>query len=535
MKIRMWPIALILLLILPIARAEETALDKADSLAGQKKYDEALTLLREYDKTHPDDIEVHDRIQRILKRQDKQQDALAEYKKRLEQNPSAFNGYLYARLLESPVERETSFKEIISKDPKFAWGYVGLATAMLDQDRLQDGIDAANEGIKSVADTAELYYIKARIYRRMQDYPAAAAAGSEYNKLKPNDDTRDLAYFYEWLEVTNCKKPEEKVKLADAWIEKYRKDLEKGEGLDGAVRLAEVSFIYAQQDQQPARVRKFAELGLKILASEKPAASGEDRDYYFRTQGALLALQAWAEAKVGGSSRVPSLLKEAQKAGPGSEMYYFSALTQKAMHQNSDALKNALKAASYPPVFPGSKELAESLWKETGANDEAFQQALHGQREQFAADRKKRILSQAVAEKFKPFEAAAPDGKIFSDKDLPGKVTLINFWAVWCPPCREELPHWNEFVAKHAGDENIRMLAVGDEPWETIQNYMANHNYTFPVYRDEKYWDQFSVDGIPTLLVIDPKGTIRFRNAGFEEGMEYEETILWQVAAARGK
>jgi thiol-disulfide isomerase/thioredoxin len=125
-------------------------------------------------------------------------------------------------------------------------------------------------------------------------------------------------------------------------------------------------------------------------------------------------------------------------------------------------------------------------------------------------------------------------GVRLTEKDLAGKITLINFWAVWCPPCREELPHWNAFVKKHASPE-LQLLAVGDEPWETMQNYMKNNGVSFPVFRNEKYWEQFSVNGIPTLLILDRNGTIRFRNEGFEEGMEYEETLLWQIEAVNAR
>ncbi len=63
---------------------------------------------------------------------------------------------------------------------------------------------------------------------------------------------------------------------------------------------------------------------------------------------------------------------------------------------------------------------------------------------------------------------------------------------------------------------------------------MKNQNFNFAVYRNEDYWEQFDVSGIPTLLVIDASGKIRFRNVGFEEGMEYEETLEWQIEAAKG-
>lgn len=522
--------AILTLTLISMVRAEESALQKADQLAGAKKYEEALAVLHDYEKSHPTEIEVHDRIQRLLKRQNKQQEALAEYKDRYEKDPSALNGYLYVRLLESPVERENRYKEIIAKNPGFVWGHVGLATALMDQDHLQDGIDAADQGLKQVSEPAELHYIKARIYRRMQDYPAMASEAREYYRLHPDDESREVAFFYGWLEVSHSK-PEDQLKLADAWVSTYRKDLEDGAGLDGAAQLAEASYLYAEKDQQPARVRKFAELGLKALAAEKPPARGEDRDYYMRIKGSLLSLNAWAEARSGSSSRAESLLKAAAKTGFASETFYFSARTQVLLHKEQDALRNALRAATYPPVYKGSKDLAESLWKTHGGGN--FEQALHDQREYFAPERKKRVLSQQVAEKFKPFQIADAQGQIISDKDLTGKVILINFWAVWCPPCREELPHWNEFVAKHASDQRILMFAVGDEPWETIHNYMKNHSYSFPVFRDEKYWEQFDVSGIPTLLIIDPKGTIRFRNSGFEEGMEYEETLLWQINAAK--
>src|SRR5262245_48251826 len=98
-------IVLILCIAMPLL-AQETELDKADQLTGKKKYDEALNVLREYDKAHPGDMEAHDRIQRIFKLQAKQDQAVAEYKQRYENDPSAINGYLYARIIVSPVERE---------------------------------------------------------------------------------------------------------------------------------------------------------------------------------------------------------------------------------------------------------------------------------------------------------------------------------------------------------------------------------------------------------------------------------------------
>lgn len=527
-----FPAAIIFILFIgAFLNAQDTPLDKADLLTAKHKYEEALSILRDYEKSHPTDIEAHDRIRRIFTKQGKLNDLIAEYKDRFEQTPTPWNGYLYARLVPSPVERESLFNQIISKNPSFAEGHAGLATALMDQDRLQDAIDAADKGLQLAAERVELNYIKARIFRRMENYPKAAAEAREYLKLNSGESARNFAYEYEWMEVSHARNPDEQVRLADAWLEKYREDLQKDDGLDGTSRAAEICFLYAGNDHQPSRVLKLAGERSKMLANEKPPTDAEDRENFMRIKGSILALQAWAEAKIGSRDRAASFLKEAQKTGPASETFYFSALTQQELNRYHDALKNAVRAAAYPPVYKGAKELAEKLWTQYSQGD--FEKALHDQREYFAPQRKKRILAQQVSENVPSFQFTNAEGKTLTKKELPGKVTLINFWAVWCPPCREELPHWSQFVTAQASNTSVQLVAVGDEPWETIQNYMKNHEYSFPVYQDQKYWDEFSVSGIPTLLVIDPKGVIRFRNSGFEEGMEYEETLRWQIEAVQ--
>ena len=49
-------------------------------------------------------------------------------------------------------------------------------------------------------------------------------------------------------------------------------------------------------------------------------------------------------------------------------------------------------------------------------------------------------------------------------KDLIGRVTLLNFWGTWCPPCREELPHMAELRRRFAGEEAFQLLAVSFPP-----------------------------------------------------------------------
>jgi thiol-disulfide isomerase/thioredoxin len=513
----------------------DSILDQGNALLKDKKPDEAIQLLKKYDAEKPGDVDVNEMIQRIMLRNDKKDQALAEYKERYETHPGAVNGYLYARLLDQPSDREKVFGEIINKDPKSVWGYYGLANALMDQDRLQEGVDSATQALVIVEQPAKLHYILARIYRRMQDYENAASHMKEFYRLDPTEDNLETTRAYEWLEAEHADSFEKKFALSSRWFQKYKEAALKPESIEDDVTLAEIAFLYVKDGKDVTIVKELIASALTDIQKQEVPPSGDDRSTYFRTKGALLAIQAWTDAGEKSDASAFKNLKLAAEAGPGSEAYFFSAKTYVLLARTKDALKSAIRAASFPPVYEGSRELAEQLWKQIHGSTKGLETELHKQREEFTPQRKQLALSQMVSEKFEPFEMTDLNGKKVTKKDLAGKIVVMSFWAVWCPPCREELPHWNQFYAAHKNDPGLMFYSVGDEPWETMLNYMKNHHYSFPSYRNESYWKEFNVDGIPTLVVIDPHGAIRFRNAGFEEGMEYDQTLQWQIDAVRSQ
>jgi peroxiredoxin len=524
-------IVVLLLGIFSVAVAEDV-IDQSRKLARDGKVEEALTLLRNEEKKKPDDMDLHDQIQKILIRHGRRSEALVEYKQRYDQQPTGFNGYLYFHLLEKPSEQETGFRSVIAKDPASVWGYYGLANSLLDQDDLEKAVTEGKKGLDKVKEPARLHYVLARVYRRMKDYPNAAEQMREYYKLDPGDDNRETLKAYEWFEVSHAEDGPEKFALAKKYVEKYKDLLLKAESLEEISNLAETGFVYADNNSDAPPFNEIVAYGLKAIRKLPVPTDREEKEMLLRVKGALLGLKAWAQAKSNHFADAKQTLLAARNTA-GSEMYYFSALARRLMADKQGALRAALAAASYPPVYKSAKNLTAELWKETNASEDGLEAALHAQRQKFAPQRKARVLGQMVSEKVPEFQIKTADNKTLTEKDVSGKIILMNFWAVWCPPCREELPHWNAFYAAHKDDPDLMFVAVGEEPWETMQNYMKNQNFSFPVYQDEKFWEQFSVDGIPTMLMIDPSGKIRFRNTGFEEGMEYDETLLWQIDAVR--
>jgi len=102
------------------------------------------------------------------------------------------------------------------------------------------------------------------------------------------------------------------------------------------------------------------------------------------------------------------------------------------------------------------------------------------------------------------------DGKTYKLSDLKGKVVLIDFWATWCGPCREELPII-EKLHREFKDKNLVVLGISNEGRDTIEKFLKNNPLTFPILLDEKgkVAKSYRVVAIPRLLLIDKTGKIR--------------------------
>jgi peroxiredoxin len=117
------------------------------------------------------------------------------------------------------------------------------------------------------------------------------------------------------------------------------------------------------------------------------------------------------------------------------------------------------------------------------------------------------------------FELKDIDGQTHRLADLRGEVVIINFWATWCPPCREEMPSM-ERAAALVEKEGIRLLAVNvGEDEDTIFQFTANYPVTFPllVDSDSEVTEAWPIRGLPTTFVVDPEGRIAFRAIGGRE------------------
>lgn len=109
------------------------------------------------------------------------------------------------------------------------------------------------------------------------------------------------------------------------------------------------------------------------------------------------------------------------------------------------------------------------------------------------------------------------DGKTVDLAAYRGKVVLINFWATWCPPCRQELPSLSS-LKKRFGSEALEIFAVNvGEDAETVFDFIGNPAFPVLFDRDSKAMANWSVKVVPTTLLVDRQGRIAFRAVGGRE------------------
>ena len=103
------------------------------------------------------------------------------------------------------------------------------------------------------------------------------------------------------------------------------------------------------------------------------------------------------------------------------------------------------------------------------------------------------------------------DGKERKLEDYKGKVVVLNFWATWCDPCREEMPAMQRLQEKLAGKLAVVAVNYGEGP-PRIKDFLKSVPVRFTVLldRDTSAATAWKVKVLPTTLVIDPQQKIRF-------------------------
>ena len=122
------------------------------------------------------------------------------------------------------------------------------------------------------------------------------------------------------------------------------------------------------------------------------------------------------------------------------------------------------------------------------------------------------------------FALGAKGGSTINLGQYKGQVVMLNFWASWCGPCRQEMPLLEDIYKKY-NKLGFTLVGVNVEPdSKAADDWLKATPVTFPVVydKDSKVSRLYDVSGMPSTVIIDRKGNLRFLHHGYKPGDEGE-------------
>ena len=122
------------------------------------------------------------------------------------------------------------------------------------------------------------------------------------------------------------------------------------------------------------------------------------------------------------------------------------------------------------------------------------------------------------------FHLQARDGTQISLADLKGQVVMINFWATWCGPCRQEMPQLEALYQRYSSlGFSLLGVNVEDDP-KGAEEWLADTPVSFPILFDSenRVTELYDVVAMPSTVLIDRSGNMRYLHHGYKPGYENE-------------
>jgi thiol-disulfide isomerase/thioredoxin len=292
--------------------------------------------------------------------------------------------------------------------------------------------------------------------------------------------------------------------------------------VDAARNAAERARVFYTQFPNSAHALEAKELECRMLRTVFIRGNRQKDAFaaWVRAQNALLA-----DPKLTGDDRFEARVELAQskRADPGADWdtrnaNYEDALRQliKDFPQRDQAYKMLLTFAS-----ESSDDKARAIAKEIMAKPVSN-----------SVKEKVDAIMRRLNGMGKPLDIQfmALDGREVDLNKMRGKVVLVDFWATWCSPCVEEIPHVKEAYAKYHS-KGFEVVGISfDAEKQALTHFIQVHDIAWPQYFDGKVWDnkfgqEFAIDAIPAMWLVDKNGNLQSENARADLQGEVEKLL----------
>lgn len=145
------------------------------------------------------------------------------------------------------------------------------------------------------------------------------------------------------------------------------------------------------------------------------------------------------------------------------------------------------------------------------------------------------IMGEEIREEVSDFEVLGLQGNTVKLSDYKNKVVLLDFWATWCKPCRDEFTDLEKVYAHFKENPDVVVLIINargsNDTYEGIKSFQAQNNYQLPFYMDQigRATQNLKVTAYPTLGIIDQDGFLVYTHTGYSKAEELERFLIKKI------
>lgn len=315
---------------------------------------------------------------------------------------------------------------------------------------------------------------------------------------------------------------ENKIEEGNSYIEKFKSNS------NYPIYINKVGTELIKKNNYPLAVTLLEPAYTRSLEATLPSSNATNKAALARSYFNIAPNYANALLKVGKTEEAISILEELVSNTPKENPVILKQLAEAFAHAERD-----LDAFILLHNYQVANEVDESLLtlskrlylklnhqKEGNLNEYLSSLAQKSTAVLFAKHKAEMIKKEAV-----DFTLLNRKGEAVTLSDLKGKVVVLDFWATWCGPCKASFPGMQATINKYKDDEEVEFLFIDiwqkeDNYKELVQKFISDNHYTFHVLFDEmKDRSQstataYGIRGIPTKIIIDKEGFIRFESSG---------------------